>query len=332
VTILAFGGEMGFFLPSDSNGIEDTGGGRYNSSFARCTTRTNSGSSYLETPNVGTQADLWFHVDIRQTSPITSSSTLVRAIEFFDSGGIAQLRLTVSWLSSGADGVWQLEHWNGTSWTAIGSCNAQPDALQTLDIHIVSDTSSGSVDLYIAGTHRITSSVDLSTLTGIQKARCWAFTRGIGTNCYYSQVILATESTIGMRVGTIYMSGQGATHTFDTGGFANIDETFYSDADFDQSGTAGQIELFTGTAVPSFTGYTIKALALTARAKTDGTAPTKFRFQLKSGASTYDNGSDLSLDFGYGNFCAVWETNPATSAAFQASEISALQYGVKSVT
>lgn len=335
MTILAFGGEIGFFLPSDSNGYEtseNVGGSQFNTAFARCNTRTSSGSSYLETPNVGTQANIWFHVDILQFSPLSSDSTLLRAIEFFDSGGIAQLRLTCSWLSNGADGVWQLEHYNGSTWVSLGNCNAPASQRQTLDIHIVSNTSSGSVDLYMSGTHRITASVNLSTLTGIQKARCWGSTRSVAAECRYSQIILATETTIGMRVGTVYMSGQGVTHTFDTGGYANIDETTYSDADFVQSGTAGQIELFTGTSIPSFTGYSIRALALTARAKSDGSAPAHFRFQLRSGGVTYDNGSDLSLDFGYGNYCAVWETNPATSAAFQPSEISALQYGVKSVT
>jgi hypothetical protein len=184
----------------------------------------------------------------------------------------------------------------------------------------------------MSGTLRITASVNLSTLTGIAKVRAWGINRGINGPVDYTQFVLATETTIGMRVGTIYMSGQGVTHTFDTGGYANIDELVYSDADFVQSGTAGQIELFTGTPVPSFTGYSIRALALTARAKSDGSAPAHFRFQLRSGGVTYDNGSDLALDFGYGNYCAVWETNPATSAAFQPSEISALQYGVKSVT
>jgi hypothetical protein len=288
----------------------------------------------VDTPALSAQSNFWFHFDVLQDSGSTSSATLVRLVEFLDSGGIARVRLTASWLSAGNDGTLQLETSpDGSTWTARGNCNAAAGSRQTMDVHIVSNTASGSVDLYLGGTHRVTSgTVDLSGLTGITKARMWGLSRGIGVNACYSQVIMATETTIGMRVGTIYMSGQGSTHTFDTGGYANVDEIAYSDADFDQSGTAGQVELFTGTSVFNLTGYTPRAIALTARAKTDGTAPTKFRFQLRSGGVTYDNGADLSLDFGYGNYCAVWETNPATSAAFQPSEISALQYGLKSVT
>jgi len=330
VTILAFGGEMGFFLPSDANSIESAS--NYNGAFARGSTGAKGTASYIDTPAFSAQSNLWFHAEIKQDSGSSSSPTLVRLFEFLDSGGIAQIRLTGSWLTNGGDGVWQMEHWNGTSWTALGSCNAAASSLQTLDIHIVSNTSSGSVNLYMSGTLRITAPVNLSTLTGITKVRSWGATRGIQVTISYSQFILATVSTIGMRVGTIYMSGQGATHTFDTGGYANVDELAYSDADFDQSGTAGQVELFTGTSVFNMTGYTPRAIALTARAKTDGTAPTKFRFQLRCGGVTYDNGADLSLDFGYGNFCAVWETNPATGLPFTSTDIAGLQFGLKSVT
>lgn len=328
MSILAFGGEMGFFLPSDGGAFEITSG-NHDPTFARCASRSNSIASYLDTPNVGAQANFWLHCEtIINGYNYTSSQT--RSIELLDSGGIAQLRITVCY---NATVTWTVDKWSGTAWITLKSITAS-ETRQVVDLHVVSNTSSGSIDLYLSGTKRLsTGTVDLSGLSGVAQCRMWGYSPSYG-NAYqdYSQVVLATETTIGMRVGTLVMTGQGTTHTFDTGGFANVDEIAYSDADFIQSGTAAQVELFTATPVPSFTGYSIRALALTARAKSDGSAPTKFRFQLRSAGTTYDNGADLSLDFGYGNFCAVWLTNPATSAAFQASEISALQYGVKSVT
>jgi hypothetical protein len=334
VSILAFGGEMGFFIPSDASSIEttaDVGSTQpYNSSFARCGSKAHGPAAYLESTAVAAQADLWTHFDIVQ-SAATPSSTIVKLVEFIDGGGIERVRLTGSYLNTG--GTWQMERWTGSAWVSVGNFVASSSVLQTIDIHIVSNTASGSIKLYVAGTKRIDSgTVDLSAFSGITKIRCWGVTRGISSDIGYSQIVLASESTVGMRVGTIVMTGQGNTHSFDTGGFANIDETVYSDADFIQSGTAAQIEQFTGTAVPSFTGYSIRALALTARAKTSGSAPTKMRFSLRSAGTDYLSGSDITLDAGYGAFCAVWETNPATSAAFLSSEIAALQYGVKSVT
>jgi hypothetical protein len=329
VSILAFGGEMGFFIPSDVNAFESTISTHYNSTFARCQSRAQSSSSYLETPDVGTQADLWLHFDMNQNE-FSNTATLTKTAELLDSGGVGQIRLTTNWQSGGSTGTWQLEHYNGSTWDSLGSITATPNARQTVDIHVVSNTSSGTVDLYLSGTHRIAGTVNLSGLTGIKKVRLWGKTDGLTVPVDYSQVVLATESTIGKRVGTIVMTGQGTTHTFTTGGFGNIDEAVYSDADIINSGTAAQEELFTGTPVPDFTSYVIRALAVTARVKKNGSGPTQCQLSLRSAGTTYHSATK-ALDFAYGNICNVWETNPATSAAFLSSEIAALQYGVLSV-
>jgi hypothetical protein len=303
--------------------------GQYDHTFARCATRSPDAASYMDTPNVGAQADFWLHCET-VIHGYNYSSTQERSIELLDSGGIAQLRITVTY---NATQQWNVDKWNGSTWVTLKSFTSS-NSLQVVDLHVVSNTSSGSIDLYIAGTKRLsTGTVDLSGLSGVAQCRMWGNNPSFG-GAYqdYSQVVMATESTIGMRVSTVPMTGQGATHTFDTGGYTNIDEAVYSDADFVQSGTAGQVELFTGTSVFNLSGYSVRAVALTARAKTDGSAPTHFRFQLRSGGMTYDNGADLPLDFGYGNFCAVWENNPATLARFQPSEIAGLQFGLKSVT
>jgi hypothetical protein len=328
VSILAFGGEMGFFLPSDNSCNEVVND--YDSSFARCTARSTSAAGYLQTPAVSAQANFWLHYE-GSINGYSLSSSAVQSVTFLDSGGIEQIRVTVTYQSPS---TWTVDKWNGSSWTTLKSITVAQFTRQVVDVHIVSNTASGSIDLYVAGTKRLsTGTIDLSTLTGITQCRMYGNDPGFaGAYQDYSQVVMASETTIGMRVGTIYMSGQGATHTFDTGGYTNIDEAVYSDADFIQSGTAGQIELFTGTAIPTFTSYSIRAVALTARAKTDGSPPAHFRFQLRSGGVVYDNGADLALDFGYGNFCAVWETDPATGSAFANTAISTLQFGVKSVT
>jgi hypothetical protein len=332
VSILAFGGEMGFFVPSDSNGNEATAalggtGASYNSTFCRGYTGVLGGFTYMDTPNVSAQADFWFHNDIDQDSAV-SSSVQSRLIEFLDSGGIAQVRLTSGYSSN----TWQLDRWDGSAWVSVGSCLASANSLQTIDVHIVSNTASGSINFYMSGTNRINSgTVNLSGFTGIAKVRCWGVTRGISSKIAHSQAILATTSTIGRRVGTIVMTGQGATHTFTSGGYANIDEFAYSDADQINSDTANQVELFTGTPVPDFTGYTIEAIAVTARAKKESSGPAQMQLALRSGGTTYFS-STFALDVAYGNFCNVWSLNPNGSVAWQSTDISTLQYGVKSIT
>lgn len=335
MSILAFGGEMGFFVPSDSNVIEATSSlstvPAYNSAFARCYTGSSGATAYALTPTVSGQTDFWFHFDVTQ-SGISSTSTLSTLIELLDGSGVARLRLVTDWESSGSTAVWQMEYLNGAVWTSLGSFTANPDTLQTVDIHVVCNTASGSANLYLSGTQRIGSgTVNLSSITSITQGKLWGKKAGLNCIAAYSQVIMASESTIGMKVGTIVMTGQGSTHTFTSGGFANIDETAYSDADEIHSDTATQVELFTGTPVPSFTGYTIRALGIYARAKKSGTGPAQMQLALRSAGTTYFSATQ-ALDFGYGAIGNAWATNPATSAAFLSSEIAALEYGVKSIT
>jgi hypothetical protein len=324
VSILAFGGEMGFFIPSDSSAIEETF--NFNSSFARAATRPSGGACYVDSATFTETADIWIHVELIQHGSSTSSSTKQPLVVMLDASAVEQFRILADYSLSG-DNNWQLQFKNGASWANLGAAFATNVDIQTLDFHIVCATL-GSFTVYVSGTQRaLSGTVDLSGISGVAQVRG----RTVHSTAY-SQIIVADEPTIGWKLMTVPMTGQGSTHTFTTGGFANIDETVYSDGDFIQSNTAAQVELFTGTPVGSFTGYTIRAVGVTARAKQSGAGPTKMRLLLRAGGTTYDNGSDITLDFGYGAYCAVWETNPSTAADFLSSEITALEYGVKSVT
>lgn len=317
MSILAFGGEMGFFIPSDSGVIEDALDSAHDSAFARGSTGSFTQLSYGETVHVGAQTDFWFGGDYKHR--IGSPGDY---LNFINSAGTAVVRLYMS--GSLTTFTLQPQYLLSSVWTNLGTAiTINQSTRQTYDIHV--DVTNGTFDLYLAGTNRISASVTLSGISDIAYVRC-----GSCAESRWSQVVMATESTIGFRVGTIVMTGQGTTHTFATGGFANIDELAYSDADFINSDTAAQVELFTGTPVPTFTGYKIRALAVTARAKKGGSGPTQIQLALRSAGTTYFSASK-SLDVAYGAFCNVWETNPATSAAFLSTEISALEYGVKSI-
>jgi hypothetical protein len=325
MTVLFAGGEMGAFVPSDSTVIEATSMS-YDSAFARCSMITLRSSNYAETPTFSTTADIWIHFDV-DMSATSASGGVVTA---FDGGGIARVRL---YSSAGTSSTWKVQtSSDGSTWADVNSgITIDSTARQTVDMHIVSNTSSGSIKLYVAGTLRINSgTINLSGYSGVAKLQQTGRGSGLASEVGVSQVIVASEPTIGWRLGTLVMSGQGATHTFTTGGYANVDEMVYSDADFINSATAAQEELFTATPIPSFTGYTIKAIALYARAKNNASGPTQMQLSLRSGGTTYHS-STKSLDVGYAAIGNIWETNPATSAAFLSSEIAALQYGVLSV-
>lgn len=330
MSFLAFGGEMGFFKPSDASAIEVAS--NFSPAFARVCTDASQGASYNDSATFTATADIWIHCEVAQFGSTTTTSTKRALVVLLDGSGVEQFQVTADYAASGGTLNWQLQYKVAGVWTNAGAAFATSVARQTLDIHVVCNSASGSFDVYVSGTQRAASgTLDLSGITGIAGVRGRGSSRVGGDDVGLSQVIVADESTIGMKLGTIVMTGQGTTHTFTTGGYANIDEAVYSDVDYIQSDTAAQTELFTGTPIPNFTGYKIRAVGVTARAKQSGTGPTKMRLCLRSAGTTYDNGSDITLDFGYGAFCAVWNTNPATSAAFLSTEIASLEYGVKSV-
>jgi hypothetical protein len=320
---LFMGGEMGAFVPSSAKAIESTDVGTYNTSFARCSIDVEGSAEYAESASWTAPTTLYFHCDFYHVAAPLGTGPILS----FYNGSTEVFRFSCTSVS-GNIATYQMYYWNGGSFVAIGSSfQAQDDTLNTLDLSIKHGVS-GEAFAFLSGTERSSGTADMSGFSGITKVRL----RSPVTDVYFSQCVAHSESTVGGRLNTIVMTGQGTTHTFDTGGFANIDEIVHSDADLITSATAGQVELFTGTAVGSFTGYIIRALSITARVKDNGSSPDDFRFQLRSGGTTYDNGSDIALTIGYGAFCAVWDQNPATGpATWLSSELSALQYGLKSV-
>lgn len=328
MTVYFMAGELAGMTPSDSDVIEVQTSGTYNSSFARCAIQADENANYFTSPSIANLTDVWLHFDIQNTGTAMGSASRQTIFQWFDSG-FTQSRIRLDYHNL----VLYLRYWDGSGFVDAGSTTVNIISnRQTIDIHVVCNSASGSAKVYIGGTLRIDSgTVDLSSFANLNRIRFHGVNYAGGQPNNVSQIVVASTSTIGNVLATVVMTGQGATHTFTTGGFANIDEVALSDADLINSGTANQVELFTGTPVASFTGYVIKAVAVDARAKTSGGAPSQAQLALRSAGTTYFSATK-TLDAGYDSIFNVWETNPATSAAFLSSEIAALEYGLKSIT
>jgi hypothetical protein len=144
-------------------------------------------------------------------------------------------------------------------------------------------------------------------------------------------MIVQDQSTIGFVLGTCVPSGAGSTSAW-TGAYTDIDEAVTSDADFISSGTANQVSTFAQTAIPTLTGYVVRAVCVSARAKRGSSGPQNIRMALRSAGTNYFSGSDISLGLGYAPVQTIWATDPATSAAWVNTAISSLEPGVKSIT
>lgn len=334
MTIAFMGGEMSAFLPSDSTPIEKTSGGvyvfPYDAAFSRCGMQV-VGVSYVDTPQFAALTEVWTHISLNHRSDSPAATLSYYPVVWLNASDVESVRL--KHVTGGGETI-SFEYWTGAAWAAAGSAVTLPltSAMQTLDIRILCNTASGNVSLYVAGTERINASVDLSGTVSIRKMRVTGGTAGgFSGETRFSQVIIANASTIGYRLGTCYPSAAGATSSW-TGAYTDIDETLYDDADFINSASANQISTFAQTSIAALTGYTVRAVAVTARAKRGSSGPANIRMALRASGTDYFSASDIALGLGYTPVQTIWETNPATSAAWVNTAISTLQPGAKSIT
>lgn len=321
MTILFAGSEMGAFIPSDGNVYETTFFGATESGFTRAAVQASSVASYAESASFAAQDELWVHDANAGVGGATSYAP--KTIVLCNAAGTELFKV----VQTGSQ--MYMQYWTGAIWVTAGTAFAfTPLALQHIDLFVDGNSATGSCALYVSGTERASASgIDLSAVTAITKIRCGG--GDIASAAGLSQVVVSTTSTVGFRLTTVPPTSAGATTDW-TGGYTEVDEIVYSDADFINSATANQVELFAhGTSVP--TGYRVKAVIVTARAKRGSAGPANLQLAIRSGGTTYFSSSQ-AVGLGYGAHVGVWETDPATASAFTASSIASLQFGVKSIT
>jgi hypothetical protein len=327
VTELFCGGEMGAFTPSGSGVTEITTSGRFNSSFARCAISLDGtiGSPnlyYADGVEWAEEADdFYIHFDHALGGNCSSDSTVIALL---NGSGTEVYRIRQATVSSGVY-TWRMQYLDAmAAWTNAGSTISISNSLGTYDLFV--DTTNGDMSLFASGTELVTvTGLTLSHNDGVANVRLYSADQA---RCF-SQVKADTEPTIGGRLYTLPPTGAGADTAW-TGTYTEIDEIVYSDADFVNTSTNDAVEIFSITA-PTLTGYVVKTIAVTARAKRGGSGPQNLRLILRSSGTNYDNGSDIALGVGYGATWANWATNPATAAAWVNAAVSSLQYGVKAI-
>lgn len=323
MTILFMGGEMTSYIPATASVGEGTDS--FNSSFCRGCMSAYYTADYYESLDYGTGTDLYIHMDLALGGYAASAGTGNRFV-WLNGAGVEKIALATT-----SNNTLTLQYHNGTSWVSVGSITINMGTRQTLDLRAKVNSASGLLKLYVSGTERIDSgTVDLSGITSLGKHRFYGLSVSIfGSNTLASQVIIADEPTIGMRLITRYPNTAGASTDW-TGGYTDIDELAYNDGDFVNSGTANQVSTF-GQTGPGISGYNVRAVGVYARARCGGGGPQNLQLALRSAGTNYFSASK-TLDVGYRAFGNIWETNPATSADWLNTAVDSLQPGVKSIT
>lgn len=135
------------------------------------------------------------------------------------------------------------------------------------------------------------------------------------------------------RVQTLFPSGAGSTTGLTPTGSAtnwqNVDEAPPSATDYNSSPTTGTRDTYAMTDLEAGTSTVLGVRNCVAAHKSDAGA-IGLKTATKSGA-TLSYGSTLTLGTAMTEFSEIQETNPATSAAWSASEVNAVEFGAEVV-
>ncbi len=316
--IVFAGGEIGAFIPADSNCVEVTTAGRFDPARCRCAIRVYGTSSYGESRAFSSSLTaMKFHCEL---SPEASSGTEGTLASFYDSGGTEVFRINGAGTSTVTVKAY---YWSGSAWVATGATfTVSAPQLLIVDLYV---TPASGWEIFINGTSRDSAAVVMSAISNLAKVRLKSTFVGY---TYWSQVIVSGTSTIGLRLVTDAITGAGNSNTFTTGVYTDVDETAYNDADGLTSATNNQVFLAAGSS-PTLDGFAVRAVIVTARVR-QGTL-LNYQHALRSNGANYFTSSQ-AVGAGYGAFVGIWETDPDTSATWTGVAAKAAQFGGKSIT
>lgn len=328
MTVYAVGGEADTFsLVSGHTFAHETGGGRYDANLSRGAMLVTNAVSEIYLPFGTTLTSAWVHMRVYQETLAAGTSY----ISFRNAAGDeTEYRLNID-----ASGFITVERFKSASYTALGTTSAavfQADTLQDVDIFYTRNLTTGIFQIYRNGVLLLNFSGDSDTESAIGMIRFEGLTLNT-REMNVSQVIVADESTIGWKLATLSPDGNGAQTAW-TNDYTAVDEFSYNSADFIETNATNQTETFTLADInAAYSTYNVKAVAVGARASNDsGSAVADIQAVVRIAGTDYTS-ANLSLTKDGSEYTKqnVWNTNPATTAAWAQAAVNALEAGVKSV-
>jgi len=331
VSILHAGSEAEAF---DVQGLVVNEATGFDADFARgsFTPRGSHATNFARIPLAPAVTDVWLHarVSFASTGGTVNSHPLIK---FRSTSGQDVLRLN-GFGGVSNPSVYDLEYWDGAAWQKIGTSwtIASPS---TLDFHCKIADTGGVFAFYVNGSLIAELTGDTLLFAGADVAEVHLASGSTDDSTSadknYTEVVVADESTIGMRVATLAPTAAG-TNTAWTGDETDVDEVVTDDVDFISSATADEVETYAASDLSAAAAtFTPRAVFVAARAKRGATGPQSLQLAVRSG-TTEDFSETKALTEAFAHYRNGWATNPDTAAAWTPAEIDALEFGVKSIT
>lgn len=159
---------------------------------------------------------------------------------------------------------------------------------------------------------------------------------GAGANLYWDNVYVYNGNGTfpgDVKVEEAIVNGNGSQQDFTASPAVshvlNVDDASPdSDSTYNAGGTSGNIELYTFAAFTTLTG-TIHAVQTTPTMRKDDAGARTAKSIIRISGTDYLGATDYSLGNSYLTLPEIWETNPATAAAWTQSGLNAAEIGIK---
>ncbi len=276
-------------------------------------------------PGAGVFPDLWFHFDVyADNSTITGSSTDGQWFTISIAGNtFVRANLANGFVEYGISN-------GGVSFTN-SALILVPFSLNrmTFDIRVrLSDAGSDYLTIYHNGILYAEVSIAATGSTSVQSI---LFNNAdINSNIFYSQMIVADESTLGLKLSPMYPNAAGTVGAW-TGDYTALAAS--NNGLSISSNVAGEEEnwnlgAYIGPAAPAgIRGVYMQSNA----AKGLISGPTGFQHSLEIGGTKYYGSTIVDPEMSKQSITS-WALDPATGLAWDASAFAALIAGVKSIT
>jgi hypothetical protein len=237
--------------------------------------------------------------------------------------------LRVRAVGTASANTFDLEYWNGSAWTKIGSTFTIPLALGRYDLFLKIHETEGVVAIYhdqvfLTGV----SDVDtrFNSVTGIDAVDL----KAIGNSTRFSAIIVADEDTRPLRYAQTLIAAQGERAEW-TGAFGNVGGTGFSDSTVVSTDTADQRTTYTKAALNAMfaTGWTVEAAVVSARGRTEIGKVAAMRIMTRSGTEEAFE-AQASLTNEVGILRAIVPLDPDGNDPWTIARFNSAEFGVQS--
>lgn len=306
-------------------------------SYRRTAMCRNAIRLYGNGPNDGmfaefaSQSSFWFTARLLLTNASQDAGKDI--FSFRDSSGVSRIAVRAS--TSTIGNIELIKRNAAGTVTVLASATGAHanSAIYKLDAQVNYGTS-GSVQFYIDGILKLSYTGDVTTdgVTSLSGFRLAVNSDSSAAYGVWSEVIVHTDDTRSMSLVTLEPSANGNAFTFDSGSYASVDEGALDDLDVVASGTANQVAQFAVNNTRVTGNVSVKGVAVWARAQRGASGPQNMQIGVRSGGADHWS-SNKALALSMANVQHVLDTNPATSAAWASSDLTAAGFniGVKSI-